>query len=218
MKRRLCACFASPRVKAMLKLSQAIIVEGKYDKIKLSQFIDAVIVQTDGFAIFKDREKLDLIRLMAKKHGVIIITDSDSAGFIIRNFLQSAVTDGEIINVYIPEVLGRERRKATDSADGLLGVEGMSEQVILSALEKAGVTADRCDSPDLAQTVTKLDMYQDGFYGAAGAALLRQQLCLELGLPTRLSSNMLPEVITRLCGKTAYTQAVRTVKSLNDIG
>ena len=111
----------------MIKLKQAVIVEGKYDKIKLSSIIDTLIIETDGFQIFKDKEKLGYIRLLAETRGVIIMTDSDSAGFLIRSHLVGSVKDGEIINVYIPDIKGREKRKEKDSADGLLGVEGMSE-------------------------------------------------------------------------------------------
>ena len=110
----------------MLKVKQAVIVEGKYDKIKLDSIIDGVIVQTNGYSIFKDKEKLALIRFYAEKTGIIILTDSDSAGFKIRNYLKGAIPDGKIINVYIPDIFGKERRKLKPSAEGKLGVEGVS--------------------------------------------------------------------------------------------
>ncbi len=130
----------------MIKLSQAVIVEGKYDKIRLSSVLDAEIITTEGFRIFKDREKLSFIRQIAKKRGIIIMTDSDSAGFMIRGHLASAVPNENIINVYVPEIKGKEKRKASASKSGLLGVEGMSEEVILSALERAGISPEKTDT------------------------------------------------------------------------
>ena len=130
----------------MIKLSQAVIVEGKYDKIRLSSVLDAEIITTEGFRIFKDREKLSFIRQIAKKRGIIIMTDSDSAGFMIRGHLASAVPNENIINVYVPEIKGKEKRKASASKSGLLGVEGMSEEVILSALERAGISPEKTDA------------------------------------------------------------------------
>lgn len=130
----------------MIKLYQAVIVEGKYDKIRLSSVLDAEIITTEGFRIFKDREKLSFIRQVAKKRGIIIMTDSDSAGFMIRGHLASAVPNENIINVYVPEIKGKEKRKAAASKSGLLGVEGMSEEVILSALKKAGVSPENADT------------------------------------------------------------------------
>ncbi len=189
----------------MISLRQAVIVEGKYDKIKLSGILDALIIVTDGFGIFNDKERLELIRMMARTRGIILMTDSDSAGFIIRNYLADAVHDGEIIHVYIPEIEGKERRKDKRSAEGLLGVEGIDEAQILSALKAAGVTGgERLDKAP----VTKLMMYEDGFYGAADSKARRAKLCRVLGLPSRISSNMLPEVISAICGKKAYKQAV----------
>ncbi len=189
----------------MISLRQAVVVEGKYDKIKLSNFIDALIIVTDGFGVFKDKQKLELIRLMAKKRGIILMTDSDSAGFIIRNFLSDAVKEGEVTHVYVPEIGGRERRKAKTSSDGLLGVEGLSEQIITDALSAAGVIGEARPDND---PVTKLMMFDDGFYGAPNSARLRVKLCTELGLPTRISSNMLPKVISQVCGKKEYKEAV----------
>ena len=130
----------------MIKLSQAVIVEGKYDKIRLSSVLDAEIITTEGFRIFKDREKLSFIRQVAQKRGIIIMTDSDSAGFMIRGHLASAVPNENIINVYVPEIKGKEKRKTSASKSGLLGVEGMSEEVILSALERAGISPEKTDA------------------------------------------------------------------------
>lgn len=196
----------------MIKLKQAVIVEGKYDKIKLSSIIDTLIIETDGFQIFKDKEKLGYIRLLAETRGVIIMTDSDSAGFLIRSHLVGSVEDGEIINVYIPDIKGREKRKEKDSADGLLGVEGMSEDVILSALSAAGVTADKTDKSEATRRVTKADLYFDGLSGGKNSKELREKLLLELGLPKRISANAIPKALEYLVTYDQYKKAVDKIK------
>ena len=196
----------------MIKLKQAVIVEGKYDKIKLSSIIDTLIIETDGFQIFKDKEKLGYIRLLAETRGVIIMTDSDSAGFLIRSHLVGSVKDGEIINVYIPDIKGREKRKEKDSADGLLGVEGMSEDVILSALSAAGVTADKTDKSEATRRVTKADLYFDGLSGGKNSKELRERLLLELGLPKRISANAIPKALEYLVTYDQYKKAVDKIK------
>ncbi len=196
----------------MIKLKQAVIVEGKYDKIKLSSIIDTLIIETDGFQIFKDKKKLGYIRLLAETRGVIIMTDSDSAGFLIRSHLVGSVKDGEIINVYIPDIKGREKRKEKDSADGLLGVEGMSEDVILSALSAAGVTADKTDKSEATRRVTKADLYFDGLSGGKNSKELREKLLLELGLPKRISANAIPKALEYLVTYDQYKKAVDKIK------
>ena len=196
----------------MIKLKQAEIVEGKYDKIKLSSIIDTLIIETDGFQLFKDKEKLGYIRLLAETRGVIIMTDSDSAGFLIRSHLVGSVKDGEIINVYIPDIKGREKRKEKDSADGLLGVEGMSEDVILSALSAAGVTADKTDKSEATRRVTKADLYFDGLSGGKNSKELREKLLLELGLPKRISANAIPKALEYLVTYDQYKKAVDKIK------
>ncbi len=177
----------------MIKIKQAIIVEGRYDKIRLSSLVDAVIIQTDGFCIFKDEEKKALIRSLARKTGIIILTDSDGAGFQIRSHLRSIVKEGEIINVYIPDVLGKERRKRLPSKAGTLGVEGMSSEVLLEAFRKAGIIADT--SPQKSDLITKADLMDYGLIGASDSAKLRAALQKELGLPELLSANMLIEIL-----------------------
>lgn len=194
----------------MIRIKQAVIVEGRYDKIKLSGVLDTLILTTDGFGIFKDKEKLELIRSLAKTRGIVIMTDSDSAGFLIRNHLRGAVHEGEIIHVYIPEIRGREKRKTHDSAEGLLGVEGIGDEIVLKALELAGVTAQKGDKRR--DPVTKKDLYLDGFCGTADAAAKRESLSRRLGLPTRLSANMLPKVISDLFDRQEYERAVEQVQ------
>lgn len=192
----------------MIKLKQAIIVEGKYDKIKLSSIIDGLIIETDGFRIFKDTEKRDFIRKLAKTRGIIVMTDSDSAGFLIRSHISSTVS-GEIINVYIPDIKGREKRKEKDSADGLLGVEGVSEEVILNALKAAGVSLDdSAITEDNVRRVTKSDLYDDGLYGGENSKQLREKLMEILGLPKRLSANAIPKALENLVTYDEYKSAV----------
>jgi len=179
----------------MLKIRQAIIVEGKYDKIKLSSIVDAVIIQTNGFKIFKDKEKLALIKFYAERTGIIILTDSDRAGFKIRSHIKGAIHKGKIINVYIPDVMGKEKRKDKPSAEGKLGVEGIDKKLIMEAFEKAGVTSD--DSPDV-PAITKLDLYEMGLTGGKNSTELRRKLLEYLGLQSLLTSNSLLEVLNNM--------------------
>ena len=138
----------------MISIKEAIIVEGKYDKIKLSSIVDAVIIVTNGFGIFKDSEKLELIRYYAEKTGILILTDSDSAGRKIRGYIKGAVPNGSVRNVFIPDVFGKEKRKEKPSAEGKLGVEGIDKKLILEAFRKAGVTSEeRTSAPDITTAV-----------------------------------------------------------------
>lgn len=177
----------------MIKIKQAIIVEGRYDKIRLSTLVDAVIIPTNGFALYKDKETVELIKMLARTTGIVILTDSDSAGFQIRSHLRSVVREGEVINVYIPDVFGKERRKRTPSKQGKLGVEGMTTEVLLEAFRKAGVLADetvRRDDP-----VTKAELMEYGLIGGENSAEKRVVLQRRLGLPELLSANLLLEII-----------------------
>lgn len=178
----------------MISLKQCVIVEGKYDKQRLEQLVDAVIIPTDGFRIFKDREKRLLIRSLAEKNGLLILTDSDSAGFIIRNHIKSFVPASLITNVYIPQLIGKEKRKTVPSKEGLLGVEGMDDAVLLDVLHRAGVAAGAADSAGR-RKVTKLDLYEKGFSGSQNSAKYRQVLLKRLGLPSYMTANALLEVI-----------------------
>lgn len=186
----------------MIKIKQAIIVEGKYDKIRLSSLVDAVIIPTGGFAIYKDTEKQELIRTLAAKTGIIILTDSDSAGFQIRSHLRNIVKQGEIINVYIPDVFGKERRKLQPSKQGKLGVEGMTTEVLLEAFRKAGVIADEAAPKN--DPITKSDLMDLGLIGGENSAKLRAELQKELGLPELLSANMLIEILNVMYTKEEF--------------
>ena len=164
----------------MIKINEAVIVEGKYDKIKLSSVFDAVIIVTNGFGIFRDRETLELIRFYAEKTGIIILTDSDSAGRKIRGYIKSAVKKGSVRNVYIPDVFGKEKRKEKPSAEGKLGVEGINVKLILDAFKNAGITASENNSPhDIDKTV----LYELGLSGKPDSKGLRLELQKYLGLP-----------------------------------
>ena len=172
----------------MISLRQCIIVEGKYDKQRLSRLVDATIIETDGFRIFRDREKRLLIQSLAEKNGIIILTDSDSAGFLIRRHIKSLVPPDRITNVYIPAILGKERRKPLPSKEGLLGVEGMEDEVLLKAFEQAGIVCgERAPGP----RIEKLDLYQDGLSGRPGSGAMRQRLLKRLGLPHYITANSL---------------------------
>ena len=190
----------------MIKIKQAVVVEGKYDKIKLSSLLDTLIIETEGFRIFRDREKLDLLRSLAKTRGLVILTDSDSAGFKIRSYLGSCIREGEVVNAYIPDILGKERRKTAASAEGTLGVEGMPVRVIVEALERAGVMSDYTE-PD-ARRIQKLDLYEDGFYGTPDAKERRLRLLKRLGLPQRLSANAMPGILSAMLTYEEYKTCV----------
>lgn len=177
----------------MLKIKQAIIVEGKYDKIRLSNIVDAVIIPTNGFQLYKDKDTAELIKMLAKKTGIIILTDSDSAGFQIRSRLRNITRGGEVINVYIPDIFGKERRKSSPSAEGKLGVEGVDDEIILEAFRRAGVFAEERTVPK--DPITKADLMELGLVGGDNSSEKRAKLQRNLGLPERLSANMLLEVL-----------------------
>ena len=173
----------------MLKLRQAVIVEGRYDKAKLASLVDATILTTDGFDIFKDREKLALIRALAAKNGVVLLTDSDAAGFKIRGYLARAIPPGQLTHVYIPDLFGKEPRKARPSAEGKLGVEGVPAGTLLEAFRRAGVTAEPVEDAPPRAPITKADLMDWGLSGGEQSAARRRALCARLGLPERLSAN-----------------------------
>lgn len=197
----------------MLKISEAIIVEGKYDKIKLSSVVDAVIIVTNGFGIFKDREKLELIRYYAEKTGIIILTDSDSAGRKIRGYIKSAVKNGKITNVYIPDVFGKEKRKTKPSAEGKLGVEGIDVKLIAEAFEKSGITSsERRNRSD----ITKMTLYELGLSGGESSRELREKLQINLGLPRMMSAGALAEVLGTMMESSELTKYVQKIKEENN--
>lgn len=191
----------------MIKTDKIVIVEGKYDKIKLSSLIDAVIIETEGFGIFKDKEKQKLIRKLAKEKGLLVITDSDSAGFKIRSFISSIVPNEYITNAYVPDVLGKEKRKTEASKEGKLGVEGVPSKLILEALRKAGVSCDETENKDRRE-ITLADLYSDGLSGSADSSNKRKKLLKYLELPERMSTKSLLEIMNIFLSYDEYKSAV----------
>ena len=191
----------------MIKLKQAVIVEGKYDKITLENIIDATIITTNGFRIFKDIEKRQLIRLLAKKCGIVIITDSDSAGAVIRSHLKQMCPDGSITNVYIPQLKGKEKRKDHQSKEGFLGVEGMNADVIINAFERSGVLCETM-SKKCNKQITKTLLFELGLSGGENSSYLRNSLSEQLGLPTGVSANAFLDCINAIYDYDEFIKAV----------
>ena len=184
----------------MVKIREAIVVEGRYDKNTLSQIVDAPIFETGGFQIHKDREMLSLLRQVAKKRGLIVFTDSDGAGFVIRNFLKGAIPADQLKHAYIPDIYGKEKRKAAPGKEGKLGVEGMTPEVILQALRRAGATfADGAVADN--KEITKQDLMELGLSGGKDSSLLRKKLLQKLGLPEHMSANAMLQALNLLCTK-----------------
>lgn len=190
----------------MIKINEAIIVEGKYDKIKLSSVVDAVIIVTDGFRIFKDTEKLELIRYYARKTGIIILTDSDSAGRKIRGYIKGAVNDGKITNVYIPDIFGKEKRKEKPSAEGKLGVEGIDKDILIKAFEKSGIYSEKSTRKN---DITKFTLYELGLSGGKDSRQLRENLQKSLSLPSLMSTGSLIEVLNTMMTSAELAEYVK---------
>ncbi len=197
----------------MIKIDEAVIVEGKYDKIKLSSIIDAVIIQTNGYGIFKDNEKLELIRYYAAKTGIIILTDSDSSGFKIRGYIKGAVHNGKVKNVYIPDVFGKEKRKEKPSAEGKIGVEGINVDIILEAFKKAGISASENSN---VHDIVPMTFYDLGLSGGKNSSYLRKKLQKQLGLPSLMSSASLMEVLNTMMDSTNLSKLVADIKEESD--
>ena len=187
----------------MHSVSEVIVVEGRYDKNTLSQIIDATIIETSGFDVFNDREKQQLLRTLAQKRGLIIFTDPDGAGLVIRNFIKGCVDPKLVKNAYIPEIEGKERRKARYSREGKLGVEGMSEEVIMRALRQAGATIDG-QNRQQGEKITIADMYAKGLTGAAGSAAKRTAFLKKAGLPHKMTAQALLQVINALMSREEF--------------
>lgn len=193
----------------MIKLDRPVIVEGKYDAIKLSGILDALIIKTDGFGIFKNKEKQRLLTRLAKEKGIIVLTDSDGAGFVIRSFISSIVPADKITHVYIPDIFGKEKRKTQFSAEKKLGVEGVEEKVILDSFKKAGVTASL--SGEKRRLITKLDLFECGLSGRENSTQKRRELLKKLALPEHLSASSLVKILNTFV---TYEEFEKTVKEL----
>lgn len=200
----------------MVKIREAIVVEGRYDKNTLSQIVDAPIFQTDGFHILKDKEQLDLLRRVAQKRGLIVFTDSDGAGFVIRNFLKSAIPAHQLKHAYIPDIPGKERRKSAPGKEGLLGVEGMTPDIILESLRNAGATIDG-EAITSKDAITKLDLVELGLSGGRDSSVKRAALLKYLELPHHMSANAMLTALNLLYSKEELTGIVnRELENLHD--
>jgi len=194
----------------MISLREAVIVEGRYDKIKLSGIIDSPIIETNGFRVFKDSEKLSLIRRIAAVRGILIFTDSDGAGFVIRNFLNGAVPKEQVKHCYIPQLAGKEKRKAQPGKEGLLGVEGVSDEVIIDAIRKSGAVIIG-EERNARREITKADLYSLGLTGTENSAKLRQALLKNLGMPSYLSTNAMLTALNCLYSFEELNELVKSI-------
>ena len=182
----------------MIAVNEAVVVEGKYDKIKLSALIDGLIIETNGFQIYKNPEKMNLLRRLAKERGLLILTDSDAAGFQIRHYLTGAIGPQYIKQAYIPDIYGKERRKEKASSEGKLGVEGLPLKVLREALARAGVLYDE-----------KTDLFEAGLIGREGSAERRRALLRQLNLPEHMNTSTMAKVLNSIMDYEAFQQAVR---------
>lgn len=179
----------------MVSVKEVIVVEGRYDKNALRQVVDATVVTTDGFQIFKDKERQAMLRSLAERRGIIVLTDSDGAGAVIRGFIKGIVDPGLVKEAFIPDVPGKEKRKSSPSKEGKLGVEGMEPEVLLAALKAAGATLDGDPAARYGGEITKADLYRLGLSGGEGSAEKRKALQKRLDLPERMSANQLLQVL-----------------------
>ena len=193
----------------MLKIREAIVVEGRYDKNTLAQIVDAPILETKGFGLFKDPKQLDLLRSVAKKRGLIVLTDSDGAGFVIRNHIKSAIAAKYLKHAYIPDVAGKEKRKAAPGKEGKLGVEGMSPEVLLAALKNAGATIEGESTARGNDQITKQDFVEFGLSGGRNASERRKRLENRLHLPEHMSANALLQALNLLLSREELAEIAR---------
>ena len=179
----------------MRRIREVVVVEGRYDKNALRQVVDATVVETRGFGVFNDKERLALLRRLAAQRGLILLTDSDGAGFVIRNFLKGAIPKSQLKQAYIPDIYGKERRKAAPGREGKLGVEGMPPQILLQALERAGATFEDGDTSGERPPITKADFYELGLTGHPESGARRARLLARLGLPERMTCSAMLEAV-----------------------
>ena len=198
----------------MVKIREAILVEGRYDKNTLSQIVDAPILETNGFGIFKDKQQMALLRKVAESRGLIVFTDSDGAGFVIRNHVKSAIPGKYLKHAYIPDIYGKERRKTAPGKEGKLGVEGMRPEVILEALRKSGATVDG-ESPETDTCITKQDMVELGLSGGPDSSAKRLALLKYLDLPEHMSANAMLQALNLLYTKERLRELLTAMESSN---
>ena len=198
----------------MIRIREAIVVEGRYDKNTLSQIVDAPILETSGFGIFKDKQQLNLLRRAAESRGLIVFTDSDGAGFVIRNHIKSAIPGQYLKHAYIPDIPGKERRKSAPGKEGKLGVEGMRPEIIVEALRRAGATIVGEDVPRTTG-ITKQDLMELGLSGGANSAENRQKLLRKLDLPEHMSANAMLQALNLLYSLEELTAVIAGLEQDN---
>ena len=197
----------------MLRIREAIVVEGRYDKNTLSQLVDTLILETAGFGIFKNDEQMALLRRVAQQRGLIVFTDPDGAGFVIRNRLKSAIPTDCLKHAYVPDIMGKERRKAAPGKEGKLGVEGMSPDILLAALRRAGATVlEEGEAAVQTLQLTKADLMEMGLSGGADSAVRRGKLLRAMSLPEHMSANALLQVLNTCCTQEELEQALQTIQ------
>lgn len=203
----------------MNRIREVLVVEGRYDKIRLDSVVDATILPVDGFHVFHDPEQMHLLRELAATRGLIILTDSDAAGFVIRNHLTGCIPAEQIKHAYIPEIAGKERRKTVPGKEGLLGVEGMRSEVLLDALRRAGATfEDEADTTPPSLWMTKQRLYEDGLIGQDNSAERRRALLRMWGYPEKISANRLVALINAAKTEEEYAAALQMLKNPEKIG
>lgn len=192
----------------MKKVREVIVVEGRYDKNTVSQVVDATVVTLGGFSVFNDREKLAFLRRLAQERGLIVLTDSDGAGFVLRNYLKGALPKDRVKQAYIPDIAGKERRKRRPGKEGKLGVEGMPPTVLLEALRRCGATFEdeSAEAAPAEQPITKADLYELGLTGGPDSAEKRREVLRRLDLPAHLTANGLLEALNLLYGRRAFLE------------
>ena len=201
-----------------LRVKETVIVEGRYDRIRLGELIESPMIETGGFRVFKDKEKQELIRAVARRRGILVMTDVDSAGFVIRNFLRGIVPQDQILHAYIPTIKGKEKRKSEASKEGILGVEGIDREALIESIRNSGAhivsVGEGLAPPDYTDTeakivqseITKTDFFDYGLSGCANAAVHRQEVLTSLGLPTYLSTNAMISALNCLFTKDEFEQ------------
>ena len=192
----------------MIKINEAVIVEGKYDKIKLSNILDALIIETNGFGIYKDKERRDFIRRLANERGLIILTDSDHSGFQIRNFIANCAKGGSVKHLYIPDVYGKERRKEQPSKEGKLGVEGISDDILIKLFSDNGVEYENSQPREL---ITNYDLFAAGISGTPQAGKKKKKLLKQLNLPEFLSTNSLLDCLNSMMSKSEFEALLKSL-------
>ena len=196
----------------MIRIRQAIVVEGRYDKNTLRQLVDAPIIETNGFGILSDREKLAYLRRVAEERGLVILTDPDGAGFVIRNYLKGALPKERVLHAYVPDIAGKERRKRTPGKEGKLGVEGMTREILLAALRNAGAEIDGEPAEKSGTPITRQDFYDLGLTGAPNSRDRRRAVLKKASLPEHMSTGALLDAVNLLMDRETFYKLCRELQ------